>query len=147
VAKARLCCLPFREEYDAVGDLNHWAILLAALSSFLLGGVWYGPLFKDRWCAAAGVDPDSKPRHPARVFGGAFVLSLVAATFYAWFLGPHPDPAFAIGMGALIGVCWVSTSFGINYLFAARPLVLWAIDGGYHVLQFVLYGVILSLWR
>jgi hypothetical protein len=130
-----------------MNDLHPWAILVAALSSFLLGGVWYGPLFKHAWCQAAGIDPNAKPAHPARVFGGAFVLSLVSATLYAWFLGPHPDRWFAIGMGVAVGLGWVSTSFGINYLFAGRPLKLWAIDGGYHVLQFVLYGAILSFWR
>jgi hypothetical protein len=130
-----------------MGDLNLYAILLAAVSSFLLGGIWYGPLFKDRWCRAAGVDPDKPPGHPARVFGIAFLMSLIAATVFAWLLGPDPDPTFAIGMGVAVGLGWVATSFGINYQFAGRPAVLWAIDGGYHTLQFVLYGVILGLWH
>jgi hypothetical protein len=129
-----------------MGQLNFLAIGIAALSSFLLGGVWYGPLFKDKWCKAAGVDPDKPQGHPAIVFGGAFVLSLVAATLYAWFLGPRPESYFAILMGAAVGLGWVATSFGINYLFAGRPLVLWAIDGGYHTLQFMLYGAVFGFW-
>jgi hypothetical protein len=128
-------------------DLNVYAILLAAVSSFLLGGVWYGPLFKARWCAAAGVDPDKPPRHPRRVFAVAFALSLIAAGVFAFLLGPAPDPWFAVGMGLAIGLGWVTTSFGINYQFAGRPLVLWAIDGGYHTLQFLLYGLILGFWH
>ncbi len=36
-------------------------------------------------------------------------------------------------------------SFAINYSFAGRSLKLWLIDGGYHTLQFVLYGIILGL--
>ena len=27
-------------------DINYWAVLVAAASCFLLGGIWYGPLFK-----------------------------------------------------------------------------------------------------
>ena len=42
----------------SLSDLNVWAILLAAVSSFVLGGLWYGPLFKDSWCRLAGVDPE-----------------------------------------------------------------------------------------
>jgi hypothetical protein len=133
-------------EVCAVGDLNPWAILVAAASSFILGGVWYGPMFKAKWCEAAGVDPDKPPGHPARVFGGAFALSVIAATLYAWFLGPDPDPIFSIAMGVAVGLGWVSTSFGINYLFAGRRFVLWAIDAGYHTLQFALYGAVFGLW-
>ena len=130
-----------------MADLNFYAILLAAVSSFMLGGIWYGPLFKDRWCRAAGVDPDKPQGHPARVFGVSFVLSLIAATVFAWLVGPSPDLPFAIGMGLAIGLGWVATSFGINYQFAGRPFVLWAIDAGYHTLQFALYGLILGLWH
>jgi hypothetical protein len=40
-----------------------------------------------------------------------------------------------------------SASFGINYQFANRGATLWLIDGGYHTLQFLIYGLILGLWR
>jgi hypothetical protein len=130
-----------------MGDLNPWAILVAAASSFLLGGLWYGPLFKDAWCRAAGVDPDKPAGHPVRVFGVSFLLSLVAATAFAWMLGDIEGLGFAVGMGVLVGLGWVATSFGINYQFAGRPWSLWAIDGGYHTLQFALYGLVLGLWR
>jgi hypothetical protein len=128
-------------------DLNLYAIVLAAVSSFVLGGLWYGPLFKQTWCRAAGVDPEKPAGHPARVFGVAFAMSLVAAAVFAFLLGPSPDLTWAVGMGAIVGAGFVATSFGINYRFAGRPLVLWAIDGGYHTLQFALYGLVLGLWH
>jgi hypothetical protein len=43
-------------------------------------------------------------------------------------------------------VGFVATSFGINYQFADRTLALWVIDGGYHVAQFALFGVVLGVW-
>jgi hypothetical protein len=127
--------------------INLWAVLAAAASAFLLGGLWYGPLFKHAWCREAGVNPDKPSGHPARVFGGAFVLSLIAAAVFAMFLGPKPALGFAVGAGFAAGLGWVATSFGINYLFAGRSLKLWLIDGGYHTFQFVLYGLILGLWH
>ena len=122
-------------------------ILVATIAGFVLGGLWYGPMFKNAWSKAAGVDPDKPNGHPARVFGVAFAFSLVAATAFAWFLGPEPPIAFSVGMGVLAGLGFVATSFGINYQFAGRPFVLLAIDGGYHTLQFTLYGLILGLWH
>lgn len=131
-----------------MGDINVWAVLVAAVSSFLLGGIWYGPLFKHAWCREAGVDPDpAKGGHPAKVFGGAFVLSLIAAFVFASWLGPQPELADAVRKGAITGAAFVAASFGINYLFANRSLALWLIDGGYHTLQFTLYGVVLGLWH
>lgn len=128
--------------------INVWAVLVAAASSFLLGGIWYGPLFKNLWCREAAVDPDpSKGRHPAQVFGGAFVLAVVAAFGFALFLGPQPEPQSAVAWGFTVGLGLVATSFGINFLFANRSLLLWLIDGGYHTLQFTLFGLVLGLWH
>ena len=127
--------------------LNWLAILVAAVSAFMLGGLWYGPLFKTAWCREAGVDPEAAPKHPARVFGTAFVLSLVAAVAFACYLGPAPELRHALHAGLCIGAAFVATSFGINYAFAQRSFKLWLIDGGYHTLQFVLYGLILGLWH
>jgi hypothetical protein len=126
--------------------INFLAVLAAAASAFLLGGLWSGPLFKQAWCREAGVDPDASNGHPARIFGGAFVLSLIAAAVFAWFLGPRPALGVAVCTGAVTGVGWVAASCGLNYLFAGRSLKLWLIDGGYHTRQFTLYGLILGLW-
>jgi hypothetical protein len=53
----------------------------------------------------------------------------------------------ALVRGLVVGAGFVATSLGINYQFAARKNVLWAIDGGYHVLQFLLYGLVFGLLR
>ena len=129
-----------------MNTINLWAVLVAAVSSFLLGGVWYGPLFGKAWNAAAGMDPQ-KQGHPAKIFGGAFVFSLLAAAVFAWFLGPQPPLSFAVCRGVLVGFGLVAASFGINYLFAQRGLRLWLIDGGYHTVQFALFGLVLGLWH
>jgi len=127
----------------------HWlGVIAAAVSAFLLGGLWYGPLFKRAWCREAGIDPDCAPKqHPARIFAIAFACSLAAAFVFAWFLGPQPALAEALHAGFMIGLAWVATSFGINYAFVQRSFRLWLIDAGYHVLQFTLYGLILGLWH
>jgi len=127
--------------------INWLAVVVAALSSFLLGGIWYGPLFKRAWCHEAGVDPCSAPAHPARVFGSAFVASLIAASAFAWFIGPAPGLRMALIDGVVAGFALVAMSFAINYGFAQRSLKLWLIDGGYHTLQFALYGLVLGLWQ
>jgi hypothetical protein len=128
-------------------QLNWLAVLAAAVSAFVIGGLWYGPLFQHAWCREAGMDMHAQKRHPAKVFGTAFVAALVGAAAFAWWIGPAPDLEYAVRRGVLAGFGIAATSFGINYAFAGRSLKLWLIDGGYHTLQFAVYGMILGIWH
>ena len=128
-------------------DINLLAVLAAAVSSFILGGLWYSPaLFGKAWIRESGYD-ESQAGHPARVFGLSFVFSLVAALVFAWWLGPSPDFSQALFYGLSAGLGLVATSFGINYQFSNRSVTLLLIDGGYHTVQFTLYGLVLGLWH
>lgn len=71
---------------NAIGDIHWLAVLAAAVSAFMLGGLWYGPLFLKPWARASGIDPAASPGHPAKVFGTAFLCSLLAATAFAFIL-------------------------------------------------------------
>ena len=127
-------------------DLNWLAILAATASSFVLGGLWYGPLFKKAWCREAGIDPDAAPQHPVRVFATAIVCALLSATVFSALLPANATAVDGFGVGFVVGVFFVAMSFGINYAFAQRSLKLWMIDGGYHIVQFILIGAILGGW-
>ena len=128
-------------------DINYWAVLAAAVGSFVIGGLWYSPLlFGKAWQREVGLSDEELARgNMARIFGLSFVLSLIAAWVFALFLGPRPPAAFGVGAGLAAGLCWVASSFGTNYLFARRSLKLFLIDGGYHTLQFTAIGLIIAL--
>jgi len=129
-------------------QINLLAVLVAALSSFMLGGLWYSKLlFGPAWQRAESDNRDSKQGHPAKVFGLSFAFALVAAFAYALLMPAASSVTAALVQGALVGAGLVAASFGINYQFANRKGVLWLIDGGYHTVQFAIYGVILGLWR
>ena len=130
-------------------QVNYLAIVAAGIAAFVLGGLWYSPaLFGRAWQREVGLSDDAlKQGNMARIFGVALVLSLVAAFVFALFLGPRPSMPLGLGAGFSAGLCWVASSFGINYLFARRSFKLFAIDGGYHTLQFTLIGAILALWH
>lgn len=129
-------------------EINWLAVIAAAASSFLLGGVWYSALFAKPWQSAAGLsDEQIRSANMALVFGGSFVLALIASASFAVFLGGQVDAATGALYGFTAGLCWVSASFGINYLFERKSLKLFLINGGYHTLQFTLIGLILGAWR
>ena len=128
--------------------INWLAVLTAAASIFVLGGLWYSPvLFGNTWQRLSGAPPKEQGGHPARVFGLAFVFGLLAAIVYAWIMPPARDAVAAAIQGLLVGFGFAATSFGINYQFGNRPFALWAIDAGYHTLQFAIYGLIIGLWH
>jgi hypothetical protein len=129
--------------------VNLIAVLLCGVASLVLGGLWYSPaLFAKAWQRRAGLsDEEVKSGNMAMIFGGAFVLSLIAAYVFGMFLGDTMPLAGTVGAGFAAGLCWVAASFGINYLFERRPMSLWLINGGYHTLQFTLFGLILGLIR
>jgi hypothetical protein len=128
--------------------LNWLAVIAAALSSFLLGGLWYSALFAKAWQQAAGLsDAQVAGGNKALIFGGSFVLALIASAMFAIFLGGRVDAAMGAGYGLSAGLCWVATSFGINYLFERKSMALFLINGGYHTVQFTLIGLILGAWH
>lgn len=130
-------------------DFNFIAVLIAALATFILGGVWYSPLmFKNAWLDGCGLtDIDLQNAAMGKVFTIAFILSFLAAFIFALFLGPRPELGFAVGAGFAAGLGWVATSFGISYVFEQRPLKLFLVNAGYHTVQFTLMGLILGLWH
>ena len=123
------------------------AAAVAAVSMFLVGGLWYSPLlFAKPWMADNGLTEASLQGGMARVFGGAFLLSLVMAFNLAAFIGPDPTLSFALAASAAAGIGWVAASFGIVYLFERKSLRLFAINGGYLSVAFLVMGLILGLW-
>ena len=108
-------------------SINHWAVLVSALSAFLLGGLWYSPvLFGKAWMAATGKsEAELQKGSPAVIFGTSFVLALMQAAVFALFLGARPAIGFALGAGVSAGFCWVAAGMGINDLFERRSLKLW----------------------
>ena len=129
---------------------NPAAVVVSALSAFVVGALWYGPLFGKAWQALSGLsDYDIQQGHPAKIYGGALVLNLVAAFGMGMVIQLHaaPDMGSGFNIGILIGLAFVATSFGINYLFASKPLRLYLIDAGYMVVLMSIMGTILGAWR
>ena len=128
--------------------LNFWAILVAAVSAFLIGGVWYSPaLLGGAWKSANGFVSDEPGASP-KVFAIGFVLSLVMAVNLAMFLNdPKTTLAWGATAGFLAGFGWVAMGIGIVALFERRSLKYVLINGGYLTVALTAMGAILGAWR
>jgi len=129
---------------------NYLAILVATVSTFVLGGLWYSPvLFGRAWMQEMGfTDETLKGRgNVGLIMGGSFVLELIMAVNLAAFIGAKASLAFGLFAGAAAGFGWVALSFGVTYLFERKSLCLFFINAGYHGVAFTLMGAILGAWH
>ena len=128
--------------------INVPAVLAATVLSFLLGGLWYShAAFGRLWNREAGRGPEAFQPHPVRVFAVSFAFCLVTSTAFAVWLGTDPPLGSAILNSLYAGTFFVAASFGMTYQFANLSLLMWLIDGGYHVARFLLFGLVLGLWH
>ena len=130
-----------------IATLNWLSVLVAALSGFVIGGLWYGPLFQKPWMQASGMTKEKGAQGSMPLtFGGAYVLNLIGAAGLAILLGGDGSWAGGLHTGLLTGLFFVATSLGVIYLFEQRPLKLWFINAGYQVVNFAAMGTILGAW-
>ena len=97
-------------------NVDYVAAVVAAVSSFLIGGLWYSPiLFARAWMRETGLTEEQLKGKMGTVFGGAFVLSLVVAMNLAFFLGKNAGVAWGAGAGALAGIGWATAWIFVDH--------------------------------
>jgi hypothetical protein len=129
--------------------LNYLAIVAAALSTFLIGGLWYSPaVFGKAWMKENGFTEESlKGGNMIKIFGLTFLLALISAVNLAMFMGPENNPTIGAPWGFLAGAGWVATFVGTHYLFERKSFTLFLINAGYSVVALTIMGVIIAAWK
>jgi len=133
-----------------MSTVNWLAILVAGISSFVVGGIWYSPgLFGKAWMKDNNFTEESiKKGNKGKIFGFTFIFSLLMAANLGMFLN---DPAkIDLSMGALYGFLagvWTFCAIAIHSLFELKPWRLILINGFYSVVSLTLMGAIIGVWR
>lgn len=140
-------------------SINWLAVIVAGISAFVLGGIWYSPaLFGNAWMKENNFSIEQlKQGNKMKIFGISFILSLVMAANLAMFLADPPstcpegcgiktDMTWGMIAGFLAGL-WVLCAVAIHGLFEHKSWKLICINGFYSVVSLVLMGAIIGLWR
>lgn len=133
-----------------IDKINWLAVVVAALSMFALGGLWYSPIaFGPAWMRANNLtEADVNKGSRVKIFGLSFVFSLLMSANLAMFLaGPETTVAWGATAGMLAGLGWVALGMAIVALFELRSWSYILINGGYMTVSFLLMGIILGAWR
>lgn len=137
-----------------MSNINIWAVLVATLSAFLIGWLWYGPLFGKAWMSESGMTEEKvRQGNMGKIFGLAFVFELVMAFNLAMFF--YGDPAAAeminAGNGALYGFLtgfgWVFFALAVVSLYEHKSWKYIFINGGYWTVTLTVMGLILGAWK
>jgi hypothetical protein len=136
--------------------LNLLAILVAAISTMVVGFLWYSPiLFAKPWMREMGYDPNDKARvqemqkSAGPAYMGSFIASLVTAFVLAMLL--HEMNAQGLEFGLLVSshvwLGFVATVQLTGVLFMKQSMKLFAINTGYQLVCYLVMGAILSVWK
>lgn len=133
-----------------ISTLNWLAVIVAALSNFLIGGLWYSPvLFGKIWMKENNFSEDDlKKGNMPKIFGLTFLFSIIMAFNLAMFLNDADTTAnWGAIAGFLAGFGWVAMSIFTIGQFERKSAKYMLIHGGYVTISFVVMGLIIGLWR
>ncbi len=137
-------------------EINYWAVFACGVLSLVLGFIWYGPLFGKKWLEVTGATAnDQKTRDEMmKRAQPLYVITFLLAVFQAWVLA-----YYIAGWKDASGVensLWIWAAFVIPTVASGAmwnndsSKVSWArflIQGGYYLVLFIAFGLILGLWK
>lgn len=129
---------------------NATAVILAAIASFLFGGVWYGAL-SQKWLAALGrteAELKASGRSMPALFAMTIMAQLVMATVLAGVLGHMGAGQVTVSNGLITGfLVWlgfVATTLVVNHGYQSSSWSLTAIDGGHWLGVLLIQGLVIG---
>jgi len=135
------------------GAINYWAVLVAGLATFLLGGLWYTALFGKLWVQLNGYTEEQVKKMQARrpppvFFGGMVACYLIVALVFGILVATFnvPTALAGIGLGCLLWLAMAAISM-TGHIASDKPLGLFVIDTSFQLIFLVMMGAILGSWR
>ena len=127
-----------------MANANLLAILVAASTGFLIGGLWYGPLFGKAWMAEHRFTEEQlRGSNMLKIYGLTFAFSVLSAVFLGHllaFFDTNTRSTLMISVGISLG--YIIPAIGTNYLFSRKSGRLFAIDAGYWIVFYAAMGFV-----
>ena len=127
-----------------MANANLLTILVAASTGFLIGGLWYGPLFGKAWMAENGfTEAQLRSGNMLKIYGLTFAFSMLSAIFLGHllaFFDTNARSTLMISIGISLG--YIIPAIGTNYLFSRKSGRLFAIDAGYWLVFYTAMGLV-----
>jgi Protein of unknown function (DUF1761) len=132
-----------------MGNINLLAVIIAAACGFMVGGIWYGPLFGKIWQREIGLsDEQLKSGNALKIYGTAFLFSVLSAVMLGHLFAKMGVSEFHTTMMISVGIAlgFIVPATGTNYLFGHKSGKLFAIDAGYWIAFYAAMGLVFALF-
>ena len=131
--------------------INHFAVWVGIILQFVVGFLWYGPLFGEAWMGMVGLNMDTIMADPAgaSVWITNIISSVAGVYFLAFLFTKLGIDTLAKGAlyGFLIGFVFVLLAEKTSGAFAKYPYGLPWITGGFTTVGLTIAGAILGVWK
>lgn len=137
--------------FDAFGDVNYLAVLVAAVAYFVLGAIWYiPPVMGNAWQRAGGIEVAEGGPNPILFVGTlvAYVVAGLATAVLAVGTGTDTVAEGAL-LGLIVGIGYAFTAAAVSALYDRKPqpMAWWLINGIFNVIGLVVVAIIVSVWN
>ena len=129
---------------------NYWAILVAAIASFVLEAVWYS-VFLKQWLQGISRTMESLQATGMNQYV-QYAVALVMAALVATGLSCVTQLTGAqtagrgVKVGMLVWLAFILTTLATEYVFEVR-MQLFAINAGFWLLDCMVIGAIVGGWK
>jgi len=129
------------------------AVILATLSYFMFGWIWYGLLFDDIWMASSGITEAmaqaNMDEKGGMIWVGAIAMSLGQAIGVLMMIHHRRARSF---VACLIATFWLIVTIGLPILaytsvWGTIPLSGFLLDAGHMLVGYLMMAAIYSLFR
>src|SRR5215470_11647893 len=133
--------------------INYPAVLIATIVHFLVGGIWYGLLFSNKFVELIAWSPEKlkemENHNPAKELVIAFISALVLVYILAHFVQYTKARTAIDGIQTAfwLWLGFIATTQLATVVFEERKLGLYLINVSYQLVACALAGIILALWR
>lgn len=134
-------------------NVNWFAVIVCVLVAMVSGAIWYHPaVFFKAWWQGIGKDESDAPSPNPMIYVFTIIAAFVQAVAVALMLNVMDVMGSnTLGAGLLTGfMLWlgfVAPTNLVNKLFAGQGFKVWAIEAGNHLVNLMLFGAILAIWR
>jgi len=133
--------------------INYPAVLVATVVHFLVGGIWYGLLFSNKFVELIAWSPEKlremQNHSPAKELTIAFISALALVYILAHFVQYTKARTALDGIQTAfwLWLGFIATTQLATVVFEERKLGLYLINVGYQFVACALAAVILALWK
>jgi hypothetical protein len=137
----------------AVPEINVLAVIIAALSTMLVGTVWYTPrVFGNYWMRTAKVNPSGEAKDAVK----PILITLVVSFISAWVLAGSAAIAqefyggnFLVNTLVTAVILWAgftASRFVTHDAFEGRPAGLTVLNSAHELVTFVAMALVIGLF-